>query len=337
MRYLIPVIIIFLSACGTNTDTQKQRFLIRGNDALQQQNFREATRFFNEAINLDSCYTAAINNLGIVYFRTGQYHKAELEYTRALACDPAFMDAYMNRANAFYELNELFRALDDLEYVEKHIPDSATVHFRKGLVKTKMRKYEEALNSFDRAFELDTTNEETLINRGTVKYYMGNFEGAQNDLNAALKRDPLQANAYNALSLIEVEKENYTEAMDLVNRALELEPGQPYFLNNRGFIYLMQGDEESAKNDIDRSITIDPNNGWAYRNKGWYYFKNENYEDAVRLLERAVKLDPFVSKGYLFLAQAYFQLGEMKLGCQALREAGKNKTMIAEELMEKCR
>ena len=337
MRYFIPVIVIFLFGCGSNTDTQKQRFLIRGNEALQQQNFREAIRFFKEAVNLDSCYTAAINNLGIVYFRQGQYHKAELEYTRALACDPAFMDAYMNRANAFYELNELYRALDDLEYVEKHIPDSATVHFRKGLVKTKMRKYNEAVASFDKAFELDTANEETLINRGTVKYYMGDLDAAEADLDQALKKDPLEANAYNALSLIEVEKENNNKAMELVNQALELEPGQPYFLNNRGFIYLLLDDLESAKADIDRSITIDPNNGWAYRNKGWYYFKKGNYEDAVRLLERAVKLDPFVDKGYLYLAEAYFASGDVPKACEALKEARNNQTPIPRELIEKCR
>ncbi|UII31783.1 tetratricopeptide repeat protein [Fulvivirga ulvae] len=337
MRYLIPVIVILLSACGSNTETQKQRFLIRGNDALKQQNFREAVRFFNEAINLDSCYTAAINNLGIVHYRMGQYHKAELEYTRALACDPTFMDAYLNRANAFYELNELYRALDDLEYVEKKLPDSSAIHFRKGLIKTKMRKYGEALSSFDRAYALDTANEETLINRGTVKYYMDNFDAAEADLSKALKIDPLQANAYNALSLIEVEKENYGKAMELVNRALNLEAGQPYFLNNRGFIYLMQGDLERAKADIDRSITIDPNNGWAYRNKGWYYFKRESYKDAVRLLERAVKLDPFVSKGYLYLAQAYFAVGENDKACEALKETRANKTQVPRELEEKCR
>ncbi|GAA0894626.1 hypothetical protein GCM10009122_43070 [Fulvivirga kasyanovii] len=337
MRYFIPVIIIFLTACGSNTDTQKQRFLIRGNDALKQQNFREAVRFFNEAIKQDSCYTAAINNLGIVYFRLGQYHKAELEYTRALACDPSYMDAYLNRANAFYELNELYRALDDLEYVEKNIPDSSTIHFRKGLVKTKMRKYQEALAAFDTAYELDTGNVETLINRGTVKYYMDNFDAAQNDLNHALKIDPLQGNAYNALSLIEVEKENYDKAMELVNRALDLEPGQPYFLNNRGFIYLMQDNLEKAKEDIDRSITVDPNNGWAYRNKGWYYFKKGNYDDAIRLLERAVKLDAFVNKGYLYLAEAYFAAGERQKACDALKEAKANQTSIPEALAEKCR
>src|SRR5690554_5022628 len=111
MRIYILVLFLTLAGCG-NTEIQKQRFLIRGNDALQQRSYREAVRFFEEAIALDSCYTAAINNLGIVYFEMGHYQKSVMEYGKALRCDPEYMDAYMNRSNVYFELNELFRSLD---------------------------------------------------------------------------------------------------------------------------------------------------------------------------------------------------------------------------------
>lgn len=321
MRLLLFVsIALVLFSCGNNKETQKQRFLIRGNEALKQQNYREATRFYNEAIALDSCYTAAINNLGIIAYENARYGEAVLQYERAMNCDPTFMDAQINRANAFYELNELFRALDDLEFVESQLPDTSYVHFMKGLVLTKMRKYGEALEAFNKTVQLDSGNAEVWINRGSVHYYLGQLEKSQSDLDYALQLDPLESNAYNALALVEIERGNLDEALELVNNALDFEPIQPYFLNNRGFIHLLKGEFDLAKKDINQSIVIDAENAWAYRNKGWYYYKTSNYPEAIRLLNQAVKLDPFVNDGFQFLAEAYWANGDKTQACALVAE-----------------
>ncbi|MEM6738288.1 MAG: tetratricopeptide repeat protein, partial [Bacteroidota bacterium] len=192
-RIFLLTILSSLISCGKDNETQKQRFLLRGNEALKQQNYREAQRFYNEALALDSCYVPAVNNLGILSYQSSQYGEAVLYYDRAIDCDPTFMDAQINRANAFYELNELFRALDDLAYVEKQLPDTSYVHFMKGLVLTKMRKYRDALGAFDRTLELDSANAEVWVNRGSVYYYLGELDKAQSDLDQALQLDPLES------------------------------------------------------------------------------------------------------------------------------------------------
>ncbi|MEM6525346.1 MAG: tetratricopeptide repeat protein [Bacteroidota bacterium] len=311
-----------LISCGKDNETQKQRFLLRGNEALKQQNYREAKRFYDEALVLDSCYVPAINNLGILAYQSSRYGEAVLHYDRAIDCDPTFMDAQINRANAFYELNELFRALDDLAYVEKQLPDTSYVHFMKGLVLTKMRKYKEALMAFNRTVTLDSANAEVWVNRGSVHYYLGELDKAQDDLDQALQLDPLESNAYNALALIEIDRGNFDEALKLVNNALDFEPIQPYFLNNRGYIHLLKGDFDLARKDIDQSITIDPENAWAYRNKGWYYFNRSEFGEAIRLLKQATKLDPFVNKGHQYLAEAHWANNDKVLACDLVSKHG---------------
>jgi tetratricopeptide (TPR) repeat protein len=54
-------------------------------------------------------------NLGNVYFKKADYRKAVDEYTRALALNPAFAEAYLNRANAHMDLKEYEAALRDYE------------------------------------------------------------------------------------------------------------------------------------------------------------------------------------------------------------------------------
>ncbi|MEJ2006518.1 MAG: hypothetical protein P8X57_16515 [Cyclobacteriaceae bacterium] len=57
--YLLSLVLL-ITGCGNDPETQKQRFLIRGNNALTEQNYREAIRFFDEALKIDSCYSPSV-------------------------------------------------------------------------------------------------------------------------------------------------------------------------------------------------------------------------------------------------------------------------------------
>ncbi|MDH5368181.1 MAG: tetratricopeptide repeat protein [Cyclobacteriaceae bacterium] len=323
MRYqIILVSILLLVACNSNKkESDKQRFLIKGNDALSRQEYKEALRYYSGALALDSCYVDALNNIGIVYFESRKFGESVKYYDAALQCQPEYWDAYLNRASAFYELNELYRALDDLEYLQRKIPDSSKVYFGLGLVNTKLRKFNDAIIAFDEALEIDNLNAEILVNRGTVRYYLKEFELAENDLRAALAMDSLEANGYNALALLYSDMKQYDKALELVNKALVIEKNQPYFLNNRGYIHLQMDKIEEAEKDINGSIVFDPQNGWAFRNKGLLYMKKGNYKAAIAAMERAIQLDDFIDKIYLYLGNAYQMDKEINNACEAWRES----------------
>jgi len=334
MRFLVFAIVLLLLSCtGDKDEADKQRFLIKGNDALAKQEYKEALRYYTEALKIDSCYTDALNNVGIVQYENGSYGEAVLNYDAALQCDPEFWEGYANRANAYYELNELYRALDDLEYLERKIPDSSSVYFGLGLVKTKMRKYDEALEAFDKALLLDSANAEILVNRGTVYYYKEQFEEALIDLDSAIMVDPDEANAYNAKALLRADQGNYEEALTLVNRALEIETYQPYFLNNRGYIR-MELDDPEAVEDINKSIVLDPQNGWAYRNKALWYMNQERYDQAIALLDRAEKLDNFIDRLYYYKGVCYSKMNLTDKACEAWSRSFERNERTGSELVD---
>ena len=314
---VISAFILLLSSCtGDKDEADKQRFLIKGNDALARQEYKDALRYYTSALKIDSCYTDALNNIGIVQYENGSYSEAVLNYNAAINCDFEFWESYLNRANAYYELNEFYRALDDLEYLERKIPDSAYVYFGLGLVKTKMRKYDQAIEAFDQALLLDSANAEILVNRGTVYYYKEQFEQALTDLNTALEINPKESNAFNALALLRADQGRYSEALTLVEEALQIESFQPYFLNNRGYIRLKL-DDPKAVEDINKSIVIDPKNGWAYRNKALWYMKQNQYREAITLLEKAEKMDNFIDRIYYYQGVCYVNLDLTDEACAA--------------------
>lgn len=325
--------LVMFFACGSDKDeADKQRFLIKGNDALAKQEYKEALRYYTEALKIDSCYTDALNNIGIAQYENGNYGEAVLNYDAAVQCDAEFWRAYLNRANAYYELNELYRALDDLEYLERKISDSAYVYFGLGLVKTKMRRYDQAIEAFDQALVLDSGNAEILVNRGTVYYYKDMYDEALLDLNEALQVDPEEANAYNALALLRADQGQYDMALKLVERALMIEPFEPYFMNNRGYIRLKL-DDAKAVEDINKSIVLDPKNGWAYRNKALWYMDQRRYDQAITLLDRAEKLDNFIDRLYYYKGVCYSQLNLTDKACEAWSKSFERNERAGVELM----
>ena len=326
---------LILLSCGEGKDeADKQRFLIKGNDALGKQEYKEALRYYTEALKIDSCYTDALNNMGIVQYENGRYSDAVLNYDAAISCNSEFWEAYLNRANAYYELNELYRALDDLEYLERKTPDSTNVYFGLGLVKTKMRKYDKAIRAFNRAFMLDSTNAEVLVNRGTVYYYKNQYDEALKDLNLALQINPKEANAYNAKALLRADQGNYKEALSLVGKALNIEAFQPYFLNNRGYIRMELGDPKAVE-DVNKSIVLDPKNGWAYRNKALWYMQKDQYEQAIILLERASKMDDFIDRLYYYQGICYHHLNLTDKACAAWSKSLERGERESEEMLKK--
>ena len=76
-----------VSGCGEARLSQKKMYF-------------DAIRFYREAIQIDSSFAQAYNNLGIVYAKTGELEKAVDVYNKSLENDPEFVDAYYNRSNA---------------------------------------------------------------------------------------------------------------------------------------------------------------------------------------------------------------------------------------------
>ncbi len=320
LNQLFLFILVFLSSCGDRDETNKQRFLIRGNEALAQQNYREANRLYGEALIIDSCYVPALNNIGIAQFEQRHFGQAILYYDRALLCDPEDYNAQLNRSNAFYESGELYRAEDDLLFLRKNHPDSAAIYFRLGIVHAKMKDFRASVADFNKAIDLNPELVEAWINRGTSYYYLDELSAAESDLRKALQLSPEEGHAYNTLGMIETKRGNLDLAITYVNSALGFEPGDPYFLNNLGYIQLLSGELETARENIDNSIARDPSNAWAYRNKGRYYYIKEQYQDALRLYDRAMREDDFVELIHTFRGDTYQAMGEMEKACSAWKK-----------------
>jgi tetratricopeptide (TPR) repeat protein len=68
----------------------------------------------SEAIARKPDYALAFNARGYAYFMTGKARLAVADYTRAIEINPAYVNAYQNRAGARRSLGDTAGANEDL-------------------------------------------------------------------------------------------------------------------------------------------------------------------------------------------------------------------------------
>lgn len=310
-------IVFCCAACDQSDSSRKLDFLARGNDQFSRKNYKQAENFYREALKIDSCYSPAWNNLGLIAYKRSDYGVAVLNFSNALQCRPHFFAAILNRARAFYDAGDEAQALTDVGRMKELKPDTSVAYFMEGLVRTRRTEFSQAVHAFLHSYQLDTMNAEVLINAGTALYFERKYDSANIVLQKAMKIYPDNPNAMNALALVNSGKGLYAEALGWIDEAIERDSSSAWFLNNRGFIYLGLGRLNDAISDIDQSLVMDEENGWAYRNKGLYCMKKGDYRSAARLFQRAIETHRYVEDVYLDLGDAYEAMGDKQKACEA--------------------
>jgi tetratricopeptide (TPR) repeat protein len=331
MRYIPFLLILALFGCMSDTD-KRDEFFQSGNDALDRGAFKDAIDHFTNALKADPAYAEALNNRGVAQIESGHPYEALLDYNQALSIRLDYDECRLNRSYAFEFIGQYENALKDISYLSDQSPDSAYLHFYKGLVLTKMRSYRDALNSFNRAISLGMDQGESQVNVGTIYFFLGENDSAKYFLDKVLSQNPRDPNALNTMSQLYLTENDYPAALYAIEQALEVVPNEPFFINNRGLVYIEMDSLERGLKDVNQSIILNPGNGWAYRNKGIYHLKKGEYTRALELFQRAIDSKEFIDELYYYIGSAHIGLNQNEAACEAWKkgvENGERRSAIA--------
>ncbi|NER82041.1 MAG: tetratricopeptide repeat protein, partial [Leptolyngbya sp. SIO1D8] len=129
---------------------------------------------------------------------------------------------------------------------------------RRGAALVKLKKYDEAIDRYDRAIKLQPNNSLIWRKRGFA----------------------LQ------------ELKRYEEALVCFDRAIELDPDVSWVWGQRGFALLNLERYEEALVCFDRTIELDPDYSWAWGKRGYVLQGLKRYEEALDCFDRAIELTP---------------------------------------------
>jgi tetratricopeptide (TPR) repeat protein len=317
---LVLIILASMAACSGQDKKDASDFFLKANHALNQKNYAEALRLYDEAIAKNGDFSDAYLNKGITLLKLERHTDAYEILTQAIETDPTLVQANLVRAEASLSLGRFKEASEDLSHIEKQYLDSTYFHLLRGNLLEAQSNPSLALSEFDRAILLDKSNTEAYVNRGAVYYSLQNYESARADFEKALTLDPSQPQALNNLGLIYQQGENWDKAIACFDKVLNTNPADPFALNNKGYALIRTGSLEQAKELIEKSLDKLPNNGYALRNLGICYRQKGQLDLALQSFSKAIDLGDRVDMLYGLTGEVYFEQKNLPQACKIWKQ-----------------
>ncbi len=160
------------------------------------------------------------------------------------------------------------------------------------VIRTRQRRLDEALASYDRALALRPDHVEALCNRGATLHELKRFDEALASYDRALALRPDSAGAlYNRGNALRQLK-RLDEALASYDSALALQPNHAEILCNRGnTLHELQRFDEALAS-YDRALALQPHYAGALYNRGNTLHELKRFDEALASYDRALALQP---------------------------------------------
>jgi tetratricopeptide (TPR) repeat protein len=134
-----------------------------------------------------------------------------------------------------------------------------------------------------------TANE--YLHSGAENYTKGNYDQAIEHFTKAIELNPGDAEAYVNRGSAYASKQNQTQSLADYNKALEINPDFAEAYTGRGAISYMQKDYEKAVEDFTLAIDHKPDFAGAYFNRGLAYNDMKEKDKAIADFKKVLELD----------------------------------------------
>ena len=125
---------------------------------------------------------------------------------------------------SLFKNGNLKQALSEAETLSKEFKDIPLIYNILGMVQIRLNIFEDSIQNFNRAIELDPNYVEAYNNLGSVMNHLGRFEEAISNYNKAIKLKPEYANAYNNLAGALNDLGRFEDAIKNYNKVIEINP-----------------------------------------------------------------------------------------------------------------
>jgi tetratricopeptide (TPR) repeat protein len=315
---IIPFLclIVALFACQNAKETPKTEFAKTGNrsiDSLTDLIFKDANKadlyfkraqLFNEngavggfdfaikdmeyALTLDSTNVGYHLFLSDVYLDAKQSRLAVATMERAVSLAPDSIPTLLKLTELYLITKQYAFAGNTVEKIMKRDPQNAQGYFMFGMIFKEMGDDAKAINSFQKAADLNADNKDAFIELGQL-FTKRNSPLALRYFDNALLLDSLDLNALMGKAYYLQLQKKIPEAVALYRKAVEIDPHYSNALFNLGILYLEQNDLDKAYFHFDLIIKQSVTFYRAYYYRGFIEEKRGNKEAAITDYKQALE------------------------------------------------
>ena len=272
----------------------------------------------------------------LVFFETNEPRKALETLSRYAIKHTGEVELLVLQARAHILLKNYVEANRILKLGLGKNPTYAPAYLYRGVVHSRNRQPDQALENLNRAIELDSSLVEAYKERARIFIELNEHVRAALDLTAAAELDPSDGEIPAMRGLTNMNRFLYDAAVADFTKALESLVRDPRILYDRATVFLKMDEQHLALADLDavlrvrpdsaralslrgiarfnlgqvtraredfqKSVATNPNDAVVWNNKGFFHYKINEYDVALECYNRAIQLN----SGY---KEAQYNLG----------------------------
>jgi len=223
-----------------------------GIQLYNQKKYKDAEKYFQKSIELDSTYCNAYNFYGLSLYYQNRLDEAEKYFLMAIELDSTYCNA-----NTSY-----------------------------GILLYNQKKYKEAEPYYLKSIELDSTNSKHYYNYGLLLYCLKKFDEAEKYYKKAIALDSTYINSYYNYGLLLFEQKRYEEAEEYYKKTIQIDTNNSNAYNNYGYLLDVQKRYREAEKCYKKALTIDPKNSNAEMNLNNLHTKMQKKDEEVNIFSK---------------------------------------------------
>ena len=283
------------------TTNYHEAYYKRGLANLQLGKAKDAIADFSRTIQYNPQFYLAQKGIGDAYFVLKDYKKCvtsletclEMNSLRKANPSDTLAEIHNTIGKAYYNLNNLEKALESFSAAEKKNPLFAEVHFNRGLTQYKRNNVNDALKEFREAISLDRNHAQWHYWLARTLQDTRHYDEAISSYRNVISMDTLRSfpDAIYQLGLCNYKIKNYPVALESYNKYIASRPGEvPSSFNyEMGNIYLNIGKFDSAYKYLFISYQGDSTNGHILYSMASCIYLRGNTGEALKWFERSFR------------------------------------------------
>ncbi|KAF5041189.1 Photosystem I assembly protein Ycf3 [anaerobic digester metagenome] len=222
------------------------------------------------------------------------------------------------------------------------------IWFLKGIVESYYLKWDQALNSYNRAIsgsKISFLDDDVFVTKNAILSEKLTLYLNINQLNKALEctNELLKLNPNDVIVLYDKSRiyyllGEYDNSLIVLQKALNIDPDNILCLNLKGVIYDVKGSPKTALRIYERVSELEPDYEDTISNISILYFFKREYEKALDVAKKALKVNPKSSYGLYWGSRAARKLENLPLARdyeKRLNDPDVDKVFLEKNLQEK--
>jgi choline-sulfatase len=250
----------------------------------------------------------------------GRYDEAAAKVQKALAADPEMLEGYTRLGNVYGKAG---RHEDSIAAYRKALaidPEHLMSTYNLALAYRTAGKIDEAIVGFERTQQLDPRSGRAHFQLGDIYMQRGDPAKALAVLQAGLSLEVDRPPFLVKLGEAHLELKQYDQAEKVLQEAVKLRSDVPRGQYNLALVAEQRGNPGAARAAYEAEVAANPKNYGAQFNLGKLLAKEGRLPEATARFRAAVEARTEFAEGYLYLAKALLDGGNLQGAARAATE-----------------